>query len=355
MSRNIVLDVASYQSNFTANDYRKTGATGVIVKLTESTNYTNPYIQSSITNAKSGGINNFAFYHFQRATSVDGLRAEAQYCVNVANRFAKKGDVIFLDAELANAVPSLQAIREFYKVVRNAGYRVGFYTYKFMYPKFTKEVFTEADLFWAAAYPLGNRPTSSHPDFNYFPSQENVGLWQFTDNWKGMNVDASITLDDRLFNGSTPNVPIQKREWYTTKLKQITLKQDTPLFKDEALNEYLDTFKKGEIFNIVGDPRIDSHGHVAYQTESGLFITGDKAYIDSNYWLLASYGGKTSVRLKSKQGLYKDLAFKELVREYEKGTVFNIVANEKSKSGYPRLKTESGFYITSNKKYVEWI
>lgn len=35
---------------------------------------------------------------------------------------------------------------------------------------------------------------------------------------------------------------------------------------------------------------------------------------------------------------------------FKKDEVFNIVANEKSKSGYPRLKTESGYYITAKKK-----
>ena len=38
MAREIMIDLASYQANLTANDYRAIGATKAIVKVTESTN-----------------------------------------------------------------------------------------------------------------------------------------------------------------------------------------------------------------------------------------------------------------------------------------------------------------------------
>ena len=357
MSKQFILDLASYQSGMTPSQYKATGAVGAIIKLTESTNYTNPYISSLISKAQQGGIKQFAWYHFQRATTVDGMRAEANYCVSVAKKYGKAGDYIFLDAELSNAVPSTQAVKEFFKIIRANGFKAGFYTYQFMYGKFAKEIYTGCDGVWCAAYPLGNKATSEAPDFNYFPSQENVLMWQFTDNWCGLNVDCSYTLDDRLFSGggTSQSQPTARREWYTTKLKQITLKQPTRLYKDKEMNEHVATFEEGTVFNIVGDPHKDSDGHVAYQTESGLWVTGDKDYIDSNYYLLSSYGGKNHVELLSTQGLYNDLGFKDKVRDYGRGTVFKIVGIEYSKSGYPRLKTESGHYITANKKYVKWI
>lgn len=63
MAREIMIDLASYQANLTANDYRAIGATKAIVKVTESTNYVSPYIQSEVNNAAAGGVNGFAFYH----------------------------------------------------------------------------------------------------------------------------------------------------------------------------------------------------------------------------------------------------------------------------------------------------
>lgn len=56
---------------------------------------------------------------------------------------------------------------------------------------------------WVAAYPLGNGVAVTEPDFGYFPSIDGVGIWQFTDNWKGLNVDGNISLVDLKDDGKT--------------------------------------------------------------------------------------------------------------------------------------------------------
>ena len=47
---------------------------------------------------------------------------------------------------------------------------------------------------WVASYKTMNRQDTA--DFGYFPSMDNIAIWQFSSNWYGLNVDANITLID---------------------------------------------------------------------------------------------------------------------------------------------------------------
>lgn len=359
MTKKIIIDVASYQSHFTVNDYKRTGASAAIIKLTEGTNYANPYAKDQINKVSAAGVKHIHFYHFQRATSVEGMKAEARFCIAQAKKLNLKGCYIFLDAELTNAVPSEAAVLAFYNEIRKAGFKAGFYTYQFMFPKFSKKCFTASDGVWVAAYPLGNKATNSEPDMNYFPSQENVMLWQFTDNWKGMNVDGSIDIDGRLFKGNNaPNKPTQedKPSYYNAVLKRIRLKQTAKIYKDKYLNDPVRSYPKDTEFELIPEkPFKTKSGATRYKTESGYYITGNQDYVNSIYFLDKSYSGKKTIELKQAAYLYKDKYFKERVRKYEKGTRFNIVENVALSSGRRCFKTESGYYITANKDYSKFV
>ena len=47
---------------------------------------------------------------------------------------------------------------------------------------------------WVASYKVSGR--QDYADFNYFPSMDGVAIWQFTDNYKGYNVDGNIAVVD---------------------------------------------------------------------------------------------------------------------------------------------------------------
>ena len=75
------------------------------------------------------------------------------------------------------------------------------------------------DCLWVAAYPLGNGKIANDANFGYFPSMDGVAIWQFTDNWKGMNVDGniavkSLTIDANIKPVSQPaNTSTQPKTW----------------------------------------------------------------------------------------------------------------------------------------------
>lgn len=205
MTREIVLDASNYQEKLTAKDYARIGATKLIVKLTEGTNYVNPDIKLLINRAAAGGVTGFAFYHFGRFHNDSQAIKEANMFVKVAKEKVSviKNTLLILDAEIQDMPTS--SVITFLKVLRKAGFKAGFYTYKYLLPNFNLEkIKPYMDFFWLAAYPLGNKVAADkHPNFGYFPSANYVDLWQYTDNLLGYDIDGSITVTDnaiKLFN-----------------------------------------------------------------------------------------------------------------------------------------------------------
>ena len=250
--RKTVIDLASFQSHLTVNDYKNIGADYAIVKATESTNYVNPYIRSLIDRSAGGGIKGYAFYHFGRFHNDAQAVAEANYFIanSKAQANVQPGTLMILDAEISNMPTS--SVIAFLNTVRNAGYHTGFYTYKYLLPNFNLEaIHPNMDMFWLAAYPLANgKAAGKNPDFNYFPSANYVDMWQHTDNLLGYNVDGSITLTDNainLFNPSEAPKPEPKKP----------IEQETPAITTELpSNHWVDD---------LGD---------RWFAEKGTFITG---------------------------------------------------------------------------------
>ena len=214
--RTTVIDLASFQSGLTVANYKAIGAEYAIVKISESTNYTNPYIRSLIDLSAAGGIKGYAFYHFGRFHNDAQAVAEANYFINAAKARAnvKPGTLMILDAEI-QGMPTSSVIA-FLDTLRAAGYHTGFYTYKYLLPNFDLEaIHPHMDMFWLASYPLRNgMAADKNPDFNYFPSANYVDLWQYTDNLLGYHVDGSITITDnaiKLFNPSSAPAPAPQK------------------------------------------------------------------------------------------------------------------------------------------------
>lgn len=96
------IDVSSWNGTISVAEYQKIksyGVTGVSVKLTEGTSYTNPYAQSQINNAKAAGLSVSA-YHYSLYTSIQTAQAEAKYFAQAATNLGlSKSTIMFNDAE----------------------------------------------------------------------------------------------------------------------------------------------------------------------------------------------------------------------------------------------------------------
>ncbi|MFI3805961.1 GH25 family lysozyme [Vagococcus fluvialis] len=82
------IDVSSHQYDISVNDYlnmKKQGVSGVVVKLTESTNYENPYAASQIKNAKEAGLQVSA-YHYSWFKNKETAIQEARFFAKIAKK-----------------------------------------------------------------------------------------------------------------------------------------------------------------------------------------------------------------------------------------------------------------------------
>ena len=112
--RKTVIDLASFQSHLTVNDYKNIGADYAIVKTTESTNYVNPYIRSLIDRSAGGGIRGYAFYHFGRFHNDAQAVAEANYFIANSKPQAnvQPGTLMILDAEISENEELRKIVKE---------------------------------------------------------------------------------------------------------------------------------------------------------------------------------------------------------------------------------------------------
>lgn len=252
MDREIVIDLANYQAGLTVLDYKRIGVKYAIVKATEDTNYTNTTANSLINRAAAGGVKGFAFYHFGRFHNDTKAKTEAKYFIAGTKKLVnlQKGTLMILDAEISNMPTS--SVIAFLKEVKKAGYKTGFYTYKYLLPNFNlKAIKPYMDFFWLASYPLANgKAADKKPDFNYFPSANYVDLWQYTDNLLGYKVDGSISVTEnaiKLFNPGKTKAPAKKSEW-TKKDGTFTLGEDLHLHESPHIDSpSIALLKKGSV------------------------------------------------------------------------------------------------------------
>ena len=210
------VDVASYQS--TSVSY--TGAKFAIIKLTQGTDYLNPKADQQIKSAKAHGLLVGGYFYANHGNSVSKARSEAKYAVAKAKALGiPEGSYLADDFEQgsgnsvnggvqANTDAILAAMQE----IKSAGYQPLIYSGAFVlrnHMSITRIVKSYGTCLWVASYKVSGR--QDYADFNYFPSMDGVAIWQFTDNYRGLNVDGNICLIDlKISSNSSKPKPANK-------------------------------------------------------------------------------------------------------------------------------------------------
>ena len=203
-TRDFVVDVAVYNStNMSA--YKRAGARQAIVKVTEGLDYINPKASAQVKSAHDNHMYLHAYHFATFGNNVGRAKMEAKFFVSHAKKLnISKKRYLWLDWEtgdgnvvINSAYSNTKAILAFMKVCHNAGYKVGLYSSASIFRQYVdtaKIIKKYGACLWVASYATLGR--IDKPDFNYFPSMNGVALWQFTDNWHGLNVDGNISLID---------------------------------------------------------------------------------------------------------------------------------------------------------------
>lgn len=202
-SRQLGVDVAVYQgTSMTA--YHNAGAKFGIAKLTEGTSYVNPKAHYQIKSLHANHMYVDAYHFATFGYSVSRAKLEGKAFVKraKAENISKKR-FLWLDWESGSGncvtggkAASTKAILAFMKVCHDAGYKVGLYSSASLLRNNidTKQIVKKyGTCIWVASYPTDY---ATEPNFNYFPSMDGVAIWQFCDNWRGLNVDGNVSLID---------------------------------------------------------------------------------------------------------------------------------------------------------------
>lgn len=238
--RSYGVDVSSFQ-DADLSQFANLGAKFAVVKLSEGLDYRNPKAQAQINSAKDNGMM-VSGYHYARFSANSGVAAqEGHYAVNSAVAVGlPKGSYLACDWETGSgnvtdgdSEENANAILTFLNTIVAAGYKPLLYSGKSLLTNNINVKTITAKYgtcLWVASYKTMNRQDTA--DFGYFPSMDNIAIWQFSSNWYGLDVDANVTLID-LKTDSKP----------TTQSSKPVVKQPAP---QSFVDELGDTWYKEE-------------------------------------------------------------------------------------------------------------
>lgn len=199
--RSLGADVANYQSE----NVSYAGIKFALIKLTQGTGYINPKAKAQIKSAKAHGLLVMGYFYATHSGSVSNARAEAKYAVEKAKAYGvPAGSYIADDWEQGSgnsvnggASSNTDAVLAAMQVIKEAGYKPLIYSGAFNlrnHLSISRIMKSFGTCLWVASYKVSGR--QDYADFNYFPSMDGVAIWQFTDNYKGYNVDGNIAVVD---------------------------------------------------------------------------------------------------------------------------------------------------------------
>ncbi|MHA5139698.1 LysM peptidoglycan-binding domain-containing protein [Oenococcus oeni] len=109
-----------------------------------------------------------------------------------------KGSIVALDVEEGN--PNTASVEYALAKIKAAGYTPVLYGYKsFLTAHLDLASIAKTYPLWLAEYP--NYDVTTSPNYNYFPSYDNIGIFQFTSTYKAGGLDGDIDLTGITDNG----------------------------------------------------------------------------------------------------------------------------------------------------------
>ncbi len=111
-----------------------------------------------------------------------------------------KGSIVALDVEEGN--PNTASVEYALTKIKAAGYTPVLYGYKsFLTAHLDLASIAKTYPLWLAEYP--NYDVTTSPNYNYFPSYDNIGIFQFTSTYKAGGLDGDVDLTGITDDGYT--------------------------------------------------------------------------------------------------------------------------------------------------------
>ena len=196
------VDVSSWQGT-NLDQQAKSGAQFAVVKVSEGTNYQNPNAQGQIQSAEQNNMMTMGYHYTHFGSNSNQAVQEGNYAVNSAQQAGlPQGSYLATDWEQdvnnntnGSVEANTNAITSFMDTVHDGGYNPMLYSSEWLLKnKVDTNKISEKypNALWVAKYKTNGR--EDNPDYNYFPSMDNVAIWQYTQNWRGQNVDGNVNV-----------------------------------------------------------------------------------------------------------------------------------------------------------------
>lgn len=201
-ARSAGVDVSSWQGK-DLTQQAKSGAQFAVVKVSEGTSYQNPNAQAQVNSAEQNNMMPMGYHYAHFGADSNKAVQEGNYAVNSAQQAGlSQGSYLAADWEQdpnnntnGGREASANAITSFMDTVHNGGYNPMLYSCAWLLKdridtnKVTQKY---PNSLWVASYKTMGR--QDNPDYNYSPSMDNVAIWQYTQNWRGQNVDGNVNV-----------------------------------------------------------------------------------------------------------------------------------------------------------------
>ena len=196
------VDISSWQGT-NLDQQAKSGAQFAVVKVSEGTNYQNSRAQGQIQSAEQNNMMTMGYHYTHFGSDSNRAVQEGNYAVNSAQQAGlPQGSYLAADWEQdvnnntnGSVAANTNAITGFMDTVHDGGYNPMLYSSEWLLKnKVDTNKISEKypNALWVAKYKTNGR--EDNPDYNYFPSMDNVAIWQYTQNWRGQNVDGNVNV-----------------------------------------------------------------------------------------------------------------------------------------------------------------
>lgn len=205
-----------------------------------------------------------------------------------------KGSIVALDVE--SGYQNTQAIVHAIKRIKEAGYTPMVYGYKdYLVNNTDLKLLSTLCQLWLAEYP--NYAVTPEPNYNYFPSFENIGVFQFTSTYIAGGLDGDIDLTGITDNGYKNGNP-EKPKTHTpavdagikadnTPKRDITVGYTVKVNYSAtrwATGQYIPSFIKGNSYKViqVSGNKVLLDGVMSWISKSNVEILQTAAPVQSN-------------------------------------------------------------------------
>ncbi|EEJ72286.1 putative bacterial surface layer protein [Lactobacillus ultunensis DSM 16047] len=363
-ARALGVDVASYQSA-DLSSHARAGAQFAIVKVSEGTSYRNPKASSQISTALSNNMMPMAYHFATFSSNASAAAAEAQYAIKAAQAFGlPKGSYIACDYETGQGnniyggkTPTANAIIAFMDQIKAAGYQPLLYASSSVLQNQidTNSVVAKyPNSLWVASYAISGR--IDNPNFNYFPSMNGVSIWQFTDNWRGLNVDGNVTVLPLSINGNVTsnNGAISQAPSSNANNTSTTKKEDKTDSKpasstpsESATSAFV--MKKAYVYNKKGERQSGSYAaytRITYYGSTTRLDNGKTAIKvgDDRYVMASNVLGNSRV-IRHNAYIYNHAGRRANWRVLRKGTPVKTYGSRFHINGKSYYRIGKGLYV----------